>query len=408
MLSENSPNSVVVLTDFRLKPLLSAFDIAKNNPKTEMLTTESNLLFGDYGDHTRPSLRRLAVRILKLFVTVRVLRISEKNSYCSGCRGCMTSMVSITQDAAATPDLYPELWDRLVDLCSASHSMVQHLESSGARKIFLYNGRVASARAIARRFCESPDHTLRIYEYGYKFGTYRISKYSIHDFAFLSEQLVDMARELDFTFDRKHAEKYIFRKLKNPFTKSYERAQVPGYETVIFGGTPYEYSNALDDRDHLDADPLMMLRTAANHPEFRQPAVFRVHPNASTAANQPQFNQAFIDLCRELEIDVIEAEDAASSHELILGASNVMVGGSSIALDTYFLGKQPIFLGDNTFKGLVEEVEKVFPGDVDNPLKVAGAIISFDKKENPHFPAWVWPVLLIRSGISKVFSKSSI
>lgn len=260
-------SAVIVLTDFRLKPLLTALVLSRSEPNSSLLTTSTNLQYGDFGDTTRPATRRFALGVVRLFAKVEIIGAPLESPHTGACKGCMTSLVSMTRDAAASAALYPDLWSRLGRLCAASHTMAKHLSASGVRNLFIYNGRVASVRAISRRFSDSDDHNLRVYEYGSKFGTYRIARYSIHDFAFRSEQLVDYAKKTIFAFDEKRASKYIEQKLKNRFTRTYSSEPVPHYETVLFGGTPYEYSNSLDAGDHLDSDPLLMLRTTAAHPD---------------------------------------------------------------------------------------------------------------------------------------------
>jgi hypothetical protein len=362
---------VLVLTDLRTEPFLTILHLALARPRPRLLISEASLRQGDFGDRIGPIARWLRVSLLRLVSPVEVVRTSGGPLSHDSCLGCMSSLVSFTIDEDASPAEYPEIWDRLNVLCEGAHAVAQQLEE-GVEEVCVFNGRVASVRPISRlnRLGEHPK--VYVYEWGPRGGTYFLDSYPLHDPDKMSREMLAFALQTNFDFSVEVAKKFRSRKLNSPFSIGRNAQPRKTYRTVIFSGSQHEYRWALDNRDYLDADFPKLLRAAVTHPSFSRPAAIKLHPNSSSSKYSKRNENRVRELCSELDIDLIESTSPVNHVDLIKGANTVMVSASTVGFDAFLLGHEPVFLGPNAYRGLIEAVVDRFGTGEASGLRVAG------------------------------------
>lgn len=381
---------VVVLSDFRILPILASIHISLSYRDSCFLVSEASLCFGDFGDKVRPATRKIIFQFLRFFFDAEIVRSSRELSEGETCGGCLSSLVSITMDSEATPEKYPETWDQLRQLAAGSEAVSSYIASIEADKVFLYNGRVASVRSLGKLNNASNSPSLAVYEYARLRAHYRILAYPIHDIEVYSTRVSEFGTEFARSFriedHEQAASDFIDQKLRNSFSSEYE-AHESRYESVIFCGSPFEYKWAVDGQFYIDADPIELVKAAVSHPDFKPPAALRLHPYSALNQGQTDFEIELAAECEKLGIDLIGASNPASSHGLIEVAKQVFVGGSSIALDAYFLGKIPIFLGPNDYRKLIEKIPDLFFGEPRPDLCLAATVSALEKYQMVPLPS---------------------
>lgn len=377
----------LVITDFRAIPILAVVDIARREKNPLLLVSQASMRQGDYGDGVSPRLRLLLVRTLRMFFPVAVVSGSKTLSKDhQSCDGCMTSLISRTHDSKATPERYSTLWKLTNELCEGAETVGAEVERLGLQRIYVFNGRLASVRPLTRLSAGETGLLVFFYEFGASNAEYRLVSFPLHDFQFSSELLRRFAKKIAFNFDKSGARAFIKKKLANRFNSDQESISLTKYKTVIFSGSPHEYTRASDNSTYIDADVPAMVKKAAENSGFTRPAALRLHPNSIEDKNYGGLRTSLEITCASLGIDLIGADDLTSTNDLIKNADNVMVGGSSVALDAFFLGRKPTFLGDNYYRGLIEELEKRFPEDSLNLFRLASAVEGFRRTQVVQLP----------------------
>jgi hypothetical protein len=84
---------------------------------------------------------------------------------------------------------------------------------------------------------------------------------------------------------------------------------------------------------------------------------------------------------RPLGIDLITPYNRLSAVSLIRHAQNVIVGNSSVGLDSIFLGKWPVIVGHPPYKGIMDEVAKKLPEGRGRAECIAGILADY---RDPH------------------------
>lgn len=380
--------SVVVLSDFRREPYLAVLDLISSKPRPRVLISEVSLLFGGLGDQIAGWQRSLLTGFLKVFSEVEVIPNRLPSGPHDGCRGCMSSLVSMTFDEDARPEEYPREWRLVNTLCDGASDVASAI-SDDVTRVYVFNGRLASVRTIATRHQTGEPSRVWAYEYGSRPGTYRLEPYSIHDFQRISGAIVRFAMHRQFVSDDALGFRFIEQKLNSRFAAGHNAGPSKEYRTVIFAGSPHEYRWALDHQDYLDADLSGLLSAALRHPRFQSPAALRLHPNSAVSRNFELNEKLIRKKCDELGVDLIGAQSSISTRALIAQSNSVMVGGSSVALDAFLLGQEPIFLGPNSYRGLIEEVISRFGTSQEAGLKAASLAASYAETTIVRQKSWV-------------------
>lgn len=374
--TKTSDMSFIVLSDLRFEPLLIARHLFLSLGKPRVLMSSASLCRGDYGDRRSAALRWIRFALFRLLVPVEVVCGSGKTHAKEACRGCMSSLVSLTLDENARPADHPRIWARLNRLCEGAHAVAERIGGNSC-DIYLFNGRLASVRPVARLNRSESGPRVHVYEWGPRGGTFYLDRYPWHDPARVSTEMADFAVRARFESDSLRAEKFAQRKINNHYVTGRNDPSSRAYKTVIFAGSQHEYRWSLDNRNYLDAQIPALLSKAMAHHTFAKPAALKLHPN-STISPQFQKNERDIEhLCKRLGVDLIRADSSISPMRLILAARTVMVGASTISLDAFLLGKMPVFLGDNPYRGIIEAAAAQFGPSENAAIRVAGCAAEF-------------------------------
>lgn len=376
---EPGPN--IILSDLRTEPILAALHLARSFPGSRVLISETSLKSGDFGDRIRGLSRRLRVQLFRIFAPVTVVSVRHTTPDHEECRGCRASLVSIAADAEARPEKHVETWEALSRLCDGGAAIAEVLSSTPG-KIFLFNGRLASVRKISQ-LTYSEGFSVSVYEWAPRRGTFKLYSYPMHDPTHVSAEIVEFARARDFRFSSERAERFSKQKLNNRFSRGRTEEPQSRYRSVIFPGSPYEYRWAFDNSDYLDANLELLLQKATSHREFHRPAALRLHPRAGEFGQDGEKEEELRSVCDRFQVDLIGERSTISTRFLIEKADTIMVGATTVSLDAFLMGKVPIFLGHNSYRGLIEEViEKVGSGHEARMLAAGAAAEYFDSHVN--------------------------
>lgn len=373
----NPSKIAIVVNDFRIVPILAALSLRKAHPGATLIASEETVRFGDYADRVTGLKRHLTAATLRRFAGLRVVGASPEKVDHSACKGCRSSFSSFLRDAEAPPESDHMLWSRINSICQGSRGVRDFIERSKFSKVFVFNGRVASARVICISARKSVG--IGIYEYGRKASSgYRILQYPVHDREFQSSLLKSWSQIAKGPIDRKEARKFVSTKLRNPFSKKQVTRAQKKYETVVFFSSPHE-ARWTNDSDSIPTDgaPLRLAHIALADPRFREPAAFRLHPNMVGSGDERQQVERLTRATSGRAIDLYPPSNPISSHSLIAQSEQVMVGGSSIALDSFFLGRRPIFLSENAYRGVLESANPADPTE-EEILRVAWLVSTFE------------------------------
>lgn len=376
--------TAVVLSDFRPFLVASALQLYFERSPAQIITSKVFVDIRDFGDTTPFFLRRLIFSVLRRSVNLTVARANENELGLASPLGPMSSLVSITNDALATEEKYPNLWREMTTLASAALGVAKAVKAGNYREAVFFNGRVASTRELGLRLSGSPGVDVWAYEWGGKPETYRLFEYPLHDEEVYGAHLVRFAKDRQFSFSPQSSNEFIAAKLASEWTQTHQQKPPITYATVIFLGSAHEYMWTDDGpvKKNWDAHPTELLSAALREFPLIWPVAVRCHPNMS---KDPSWLEQFEDIarhCQKHKIDVISPTSRWSSHELITEAELVVVGGSSIILDCYFLGKKARVVGVNRYREIIDVVEKLSWSSSEKMRAVAGAVAGYNEKDS--------------------------
>jgi hypothetical protein len=350
--------------------------------------------------------RQLRVGLFRLFVPVNIVKVQREAPSHHECRGCQSSLVSLTADEDARPEEHVETWRELNRICDGSKAIAELLSATPG-KIFVFNGRLASVRRIAQ-LAQFDGFAVFVYEWAPRRGTFKLFSYPMHDPTHVSAELAEFAESRDFEFTADRAERFWKQKLNSRFSRGRREAPQTHYRSVIFSGSPFEYRWAFDNSDYLDANLELLLAKATSHPDFRRPAVLRLHPLAGEFGQDGEKERRLRGLCQSFRVDLIGERSAISTKSLIEQADTIMVGATTVSLDAFLLGKRPVFLGPNSYRGLIEGVIERFGSDHGARMVAAGVAAEYFDKHVIHLSPWIHLLGKVLRGYDVLVLKLSI
>lgn len=380
----SSSANAIVLSDFRLTPLLAAVDLYHRWPRSEFFLSAHSLLEGDYGDDVDQATRVRILRLLRRHFQITVCHSTARDKTNLNNGASMSSLVSITNDSRATPIRYPELWEKCVRLEEGSQSVRRRILQRNCENVFVFNGRTASTRALAKLTDSERPLRTWFYEFGMWPGFYRAQRTPLHDRAARGEQMVAWAESIGFQHSKTMARRAMVAKLGNSFESGLSKAPtLTSYETVIFSGSPHEYLWWGDSQQvGFDSDLVGFVRQAQELNFGSARLAIRLHPNM---VNDPSSSKILDELRLAFhpgELEVIPPDSNWSSHRLIEQASTVIVAGSSIALDALYLGKSPITLESNEISKMMAASSARFRNLVAVRENIAGVFREYGMRES--------------------------
>jgi hypothetical protein len=124
------------------------------------------------------------------------------------------------------------------------------------------------------------------------------------------------------------------------------------------------------------------------------PIALRMHPNMT---KDPSLRRQLDHLSQMLDpqgVDIIPPANRVSAIALIREAKVVIVGNSTVGLDSIFYDKWPVIVGHPPYKDLAETVKKSFPDDYS--LRLAGLLARYTDEHVETFGVtanFVWMTL---------------
>lgn len=390
--SSEEANSVIVVSDFRPVPIATCVALARKRDSAVFLVSQESLSRSDFGDGTPQRMKILIIRFLNLLYPVEVVPSFNPEKTLDFTVGIKSSMISITRDRKAKAEKYPDIFQHLVALETGAHMLLSRIRQLAPTHCYLFNGRLASVQVIAAGLHDDAGEVkISIYEWGgSRRGTFQLCSYPLHSNLGVAAEIVGWALERNFRFSGWQARKFIQGKLNSQYARSTRAEPKEKYATVIFAGSPHEHA-AIDfdtwssDKSTLDGSTVELLRVALRLADLPQPIAFRMHPNVTKDPSCAEQVRELELVCQDHGVSLIPPTSRISSHALIEGAQTVVVGNSSIGLDALFLNKHPLIIGHPSYKDLLHEVTVAFPGDRENPERVAGLLASFRNPREQRF-----------------------
>lgn len=352
---------VIVLSDLRCNPVAAALSLrAKLRSRDPIfLVSEFTISDPDYGQE-RMAYRRLKVDVLKrLFGLESVAGDRQRNTNRQNDNtGVLSSLLSITNDSAAKPREYPELWKSLCRLADGADDIVGYLQKKPPAEVYLFNGRLASTYSISR-YAISVGIDCQFYEYGSHRREYVLTPFPVHNFqkwgvAAFGEykRLAESDANLE-----PWGRDYRDTKLSNQFTAAYEDGCSDEYDVSIFLSSSHEFASLDPELCGVNYRPELSFvqEVVASNGRQKKYAV-RCHPNQAADKNWRLTLQPLEEYCSEADIEFYPPNSKVSSHELIRRSTCIAVDISSIGIDAVLLGKPIQIFGQPDYRFAYERL----------------------------------------------------
>lgn len=381
--SKDSVSAAIVLSDFRFDFLLAAIDIYATGSRSQLFVSGASLARGDFGDYVNEVERREILDLLAKRFRVKICELPVEDDVPVDFIACMSSLVSITNDSRATPARYPEIWRQCLGLERGSQAVRAEIKNGEYDRCYVFNGRTASTRAIARGSNEKGYPMPWVFEAGSLPGSYRVFRSPLHDRVQRGTELLAWSEKIRFRHSKRFARKSISAKLGNQFESSASEKSGVSFPTVVFPGSPHEYL-WWDGPESagLDSDPVRLVEEARAQNPGRGKIGVRLHPNMACDPSHDKILEELRANFSSDEVEVISATSKQSSHDLIRRASVVVVAGSSISLDALYLGKKVVLLEKNEFSQIIEISSLKFPDSGTAAKNVAGLVREFGRRSS--------------------------
>lgn len=383
LLRHSGTSHAVVLSDFRIGPLLAAVDLYLRHPNSEFLLSTESLSEGDYGDDVDESTRGLVFDLLTQLFRVTVCSSTKADQRNIDESACMSSLISLTNDSNATRIRYPNLWEKCVRLARGAQAVRREILQGGYANVFVFNGRTASTRAPTKLPRKERSPQSWVYEYGVSPGFYRAQQTPIFDRIADGDAMVAWAESVEFLHSKLLARRAISDKLNNDFRSALSESPEASFDTIVFSGSPHEYLWwGRHKHSGLDSDLVSFVRQVRALNLGVPPICIRLHPNM---VNDPALARTLNELESVFgpgELKVISPHSNWSSYELIDQASTVIVAGSSIALDSLYLGKMPVLMEDNEISKMITASSTKFDHVSVVAENVAGLMREFEMRKS--------------------------
>jgi hypothetical protein len=234
-------------------------------------------------------------------------------------------------------------------------------------KVYLFNGRFASLRALMR-LCQKEGVAFATHERAGLLEKYWIIENSIpHDKGYLGKEAKELWKSHTET-DIEQAKQWYYRRRNGQsdawysFVKNQEKGKLPeGFEryehkkkVVIYNSTIGEYWGVDGWDDLVYQDPNegieMILRDFLKNPDY----VFflRVHPNLARTPENAQVRDIEKIRTKYKNIVIIPAESPICSYDLMDNSDMILTFGSTIGVEACFWGKTSILAGKATYDEL--------------------------------------------------------
>ena len=347
----NLDNSIILVSDLRPQLLVAAFKIARGSRNVRIIASNS-IIRADYGDNVNFFLRLLLLAALRISRRASIVPNSHSVKLDdSDLLPVLSSLVSITCNANASQSTHPLLFNRFYEIALGCKSIaVDHLSSSPFSNIIVFNGRTAGSYFLAKT---ARNNLLPLYftEFGRGFNGFRFFDESPHSPGNTAREVIRIYEKLmqinPFLIQSilRNSEAYINEKLSNVFALDYNKDSCQFFDVIIFAGSDYEYIHTDPSITGLNwSSNLELAKFAFDlYPDLRH--CLRLHPNSiNSDQDLHSHSEAIMRLAREQCIDLTVIHDPSiSSYDLIKNTLHVVVQYSTIAIDSIFLGVNPVF-----------------------------------------------------------------
>lgn len=392
--------TVVVINDFRAVPIAAAIDIARRERNVRFMVSAESLRFRDFGDSVLRPQKFLVLFLLKAFGSVEVVSSKKLEEPIKNYHGFRSSLISITNSYLVSEGDFPNISAGLRKLERGAVNVFQRIAAYQPNVVYVFNGRTVSSQPIATELSTAASIKVFGYEWGGQHRmTYAVETHPLHDSRRISESIVEWARSRNFKYDARRAKAFIEQKLANTYNLEAGRKSSRNFASVIFAGSPHEHAvMEMSNLSTLDGDTLALVREAVVSGRLVAPCALRMHPNM---IKDPTLEEQIANLrsfLGPLGIDLITPYNRISAASLITHAENVIVGNSSVGLDSIFLGKWPVIVGHPPYKGIIEEVAEKIPEGPRRAECVAGILADYHDPNVRNFgsvASAIWLVLRV-------------
>ena len=279
----------------------------------------------------------------------------------------LASFVDEVRDPKPEPRAHAALFrDLLVSALTAYRSLQAYLDQHRVDRVYVYNGRVACARA-ALRACESRGVDCFVHDRGHNLHHYALFKNgSLHNRdhfeRLIREQWARAAGRPDreevgaqfFHNQAKGVDLFWFSFVKDQRAGLLPDGWDPGKRNVVLFNSSEDEAAAIDDswrnplyQDQLDGLRRIVRSLAGCGREMH--LYLRVHPNLKGVKNW--WTEQLMGLRSDV-LTVIAPEDPVSTYALIGAADTVVTFGSTVGIEAVFWGKPSVLAGQSMYRNL--------------------------------------------------------
>lgn len=377
----------ILINDLRAGPVAAAISIARKlkNKNARLFILSESLSFNDYGQT-----ESLLIKKVKVFLLVTIFGAEIYNQKSNkfeqeivatdmtDTTGIMSSLYSITRDSLATKDKYYNLWVTLAKLNAGAMSFAVELNRLGVKKVFVFNGRLASSYAISKAAKQYGWESF-FYEYGDLPRRYLVTTFPLHRIEQWGMELYKYYANniLPIPVNWRLRDKLVREKLSNKYTKHYKNGSKTHYDVSIFLTSTHEYM-ALDQdlcKVSMKKELDFVKEVIARNGRSLRYAV-RCHPNQ---ANDPSWEETLSPLiifCSANSIDLFLPDSEISSYDLIDCSNLVAVDISTIGLDAILKNRPVQIYGNRGYRYVYEKAIEKLGSDSNLVTDFVGKVMS--------------------------------
>jgi hypothetical protein len=304
--------------------------------------------------------------VQKTFTTLEELKSFYIEDFDIG-MAVLSSVISLTRDPE--PDLLglsDTIARFLVAAVSVYRSLQNYLDQNPVDRVYVFNGRFASVRAVLRA-CQSREVLCYVHERGHDMHHYDlVENTTTYDLRYMQKQIRDQwKRAADDSHRNEIVERFYLERSKGAIQwwRSYVDRQKedmlpaswnPAKKNVaIFNSSEDEYAatdaqwnNPLYD-NQLEGLQRLVHSLETDHNDLH--LYLRVHPGLYGLNNK--HITALYDLRRDF-FEVITPDDPVSTYALIKHADKVLTFGSTVGIESVFWGTPSILAGRSYYQDL--------------------------------------------------------
>ncbi|XFA72409.1 hypothetical protein RYO59_000634 [Thermosynechococcaceae cyanobacterium Okahandja] len=309
--------------------------------------------------------------------------------------GVASSLVFKTKNSNPDIEKYKTLiTDYFISAISVFMQTLEIIEKYQPSRIITYNGRFALSKAIAEA-ARIKNVPISYHEVGSTIDKYAIFDYPLHHLRSRRREIKEYWKKSTYSFDEKQkiASDFFNRRRKGDGINwtSFTKDQMQGYfrsknfnrRIVYFSSSDDEYIFVKDAIEHPIFKSqreaiLWLIEQVKNNKEYE--LVIRIHPHLASKSDTDRY--WWENLSTSENIFIEKPNSIVDSYALAESADVVVTYGSTIGVESAFLGKPVVLLGD----ALYRELDCVYePQDSNEALKLIFAdCLEAKPKENTY------------------------